>query len=102
MSRTKGAKNKTRKPPRKSVAVRLTAAEVATLKAIHAKAGVAIHTLIAEEAKRQERAKECAHEFVIDTMTLAPQSKATGRCSKCGAEVSVTTSDGMTWTRRNG
>lgn len=48
MPRTKGAKNKTHKPATTSVHVRLTAEEVAALKAIHESPGKAIHALIAK------------------------------------------------------
>ncbi len=52
MPRTKGAKNKTHKAPRKTIAVRLTAAELETLATIHPSPGKAIHALIAQTPRK--------------------------------------------------
>jgi hypothetical protein len=50
MSRPKGSKNKKLKPPRKTIAVRLTKQEVATLRMVHKSPSKAIHALIAARA----------------------------------------------------
>lgn len=53
--RVPGAKNKKHKEPRKTIAVRVTKAELATLSKIHKSASKAIHALIAEKAKAYSR-----------------------------------------------
>jgi hypothetical protein len=48
MPRTKGARNKVRKPPTKQIAIRVTAEELARLATVHPSPSKAIHALIAQ------------------------------------------------------
>lgn len=63
MPRPVGSKNKRRKPPGKSVHVRLTRDELATLATLHPKPGKAVHAAIAhlsacQSSRPREEKKE--------------------------------------------